>query len=238
MESYGWRTAYLLTGLVVGALCIPAAQLMRRPAAGSSPAATRPGPAEQGVRLSRSPRFWVLALVWCIHGAVGAGLIVHYFAHILSFGHRAAVASAVVATLGAVGVIGGLLGGAVGDWLGSTRALVAGYLLTAVALLLLTVSETTAAFITVSVLFGLAWFGVGVLVPLVAASLFGTRQLGSVLGLLELTWALGGAAGPALLGWMYDLHGTYMHAWGWLLGLAVVATSLATLLRPDRPTPP
>ena len=64
--------------------------------------------------------------------------------------------------------------------------------------------------------------------PVYASSVsdrFSGRNLGTILGLLDLGFGLGSALGPWWAGWMFDRYGSY---WGVILGVAfgVIVTGL------------
>ena len=242
IDAVGWRWSYLLLSGVIVLFCLPAARVMRSPAASEAPWEATDGPSaplgsdaltppSTSGRLLGSPAFWTLCTVWALHGAVGTGLMVHYSAHMESVGTELRIASLVLAVLGAMGIVGGLFGGFVGDKGDPNAALAAGYLLCAGAVALLLVASGTSVFLSVSVLLGLGWFGIGVLVPLVAATLVEGARLGKALGWLELLWAVGAGLGPAAMGWVYDRDGDYLAGLWLLLLLALVAAVLSLTLK-------
>lgn len=239
LDAVGWRHAYLLLAGVLALACLPAARFMRSPTAveqaNDSTVPTIVGEAASLAssrrRLRGSATFWTLCVVWAIHGAVGTGLMVHYYAHMESRGAELRTISLVLAVLGATGIIGGLAGGLVGDRVSPARALAAGYLFCATAVVLLLMASGTGVFLAVSLLFGLGWFGIGVLVPLVAATSVEHAQLGKALGWLELLWAVGAGIGPTVMGWFYDRNGDYSVGLWLLLALALLAAPLSLLLR-------
>lgn len=245
IDAVGWRPSYVLLSAVILLTCLPAAQFMRSPSASEAPSAevsaTADVPSSRGTstqprpkgRLFSSKAFWTLCTVWALHGAVGTGLMVHYSAHMAAQGTEVRTVSLVLAVLGAMGIVGGLAGGFVGDRVVPTRALAAGFLLCSGSVALLLVASGTSVFLSVSVLLGVGWFGLGVLVPYVAATLVENAQLGKALGWLELLWAVGAGLGPAAMGWVYDRNGDYAVGLWLLLGLALVATALSLTLKSD-----
>ena len=67
--------------------------------------------------------------------------------------------------------------------------------------------------------------GTGMTLPLVAASVtdvFQGRRVGVVIGFVWLSFALGGAIGPWLAGWVFELTGSYLPAFSISLGMFVV----------------
>lgn len=243
IDGSGWRFAYALLAIAIVLTCLPAARVMRTPsfddavpdepseAGRGHVAPVRAGPAG---RTLVTAAFVALCALWTLHGAVGTGLMVHFAALMESAGAELPTISLVLGLLGALGIVGGLAGGALGDKVHQGRAIAVGFLLCGAAVLLLIVSSSSTAFVAVAVMLGLAWFAIGVLVPLVAARLVPVGQLGRALGWLELLWAVGAGAGPTVLGWIYDRNGDYGAGLWLLLVLSAIAFVAALTLPNDR----
>jgi MFS family permease len=235
----GWQRAYLVLGIAVLVMTVGASQLLTpNPAArGLAPYShsegSLPSPVAEtstgGLDLRAVVRlrvFWSLALIWFLHGVFGQGLNVHVFAHMISFEIDDATAATIMGAIGAIGIVGSFLLGFVADRIGNSRTLFLGYGSCSAALGILLVASDPASFVAVAALFGLGWYGIATLVPLVSAELFGMKALGLILGVVELAWAVGGGIGPVLLGAVFDRTG------GYSLGfvIAVVLAAFSTLL--------
>jgi MFS family permease len=68
------------------------------------------------------------------------------------------------------------------------------------------------AFYIFAMVFGLAYGSVVTQLPLVAGDLFGLHSLGAIVGLEMLGTSLGGAIGPALGGYVFDVTNSYYFA--------------------------
>jgi len=81
-------------------------------------------------------------------------------------------------------------------------------------------------------LFGFSYGGIAPQVPVLTAQFFGLSSLGSILGALIFSGAVGGALGPLLGGTIFDLSQSY--SWSFSLAGVVVMSSFALifLLRP------
>jgi OFA family oxalate/formate antiporter-like MFS transporter len=60
--------------------------------------------------------------------------------------------------------------------------------------------------------FSFAYSGTTPIIPTMAASLFGTRSVGSIYGILNLGYTVGVAIGPLLAGYIFDMTGSYAGA--------------------------
>ena len=83
-----------------------------------------------------------------------------------------------------------------------------------------------------AVVYGIGVSGGGIMEPIIVAELFGIKSHGLILGVVSFVFTIGGAVGPLVTGYLFDLTGTYQTAF--LVGaiLNVVAIILAALLRP------
>jgi len=63
------------------------------------------------------------------------------------------------------------------------------------------------------------------------AELFGTRSQGAIFGTVALSGTIGGAIGPLLAGWLFDINGSYQLAFLLCTALSIIALVLASLLK-------
>jgi MFS family permease len=136
-------------------------------------------------------------------------IVVHLVAHGIDTGMSPAAAAATLSIVATSSVFGKLMSGFVADRIGSR-------LLLALCLALLTVSigplvfaSAPWAFYMCALSIGLA-HGMGVpMLTVVPADMFGLRSLGTVFGMLFFMGNLGGAIGPPLSGWIFDVTRSY-----------------------------
>jgi len=75
-----------------------------------------------------------------------------------------------------------------------------------------------------AVVFGIAFGGGDPPVIAVVTDVFGTAKVGTMMGILMISWGLGSAIGPYLAGWIFDHTGSY----GWAFFIAAGGLLLAT----------
>ena len=68
------------------------------------------------------------------------------------------------------------------------------------------------------------------IIPLMAAELFGLKVMGRVMGIIISVDGLGEAFAPMLAGWLRDQNGSYTYGFMALIILAVIGTIAITLL--------
>ena len=64
-------------------------------------------------------------------------------------------------------------------------------------------------FYTFALVFGFSWGGIGVILMTLPSDVFGWRSLGAITGALDIGFAIGGAIGVALGGYVFDITGSY-----------------------------
>ncbi len=79
----------------------------------------------------------------------------------------------------------------------------------AAALLFLAVAESTVTIFLSIVLFGMTIGNLLMLQPLLIAERFGVRDYPRIFGRSQFVTVFGVAGGPLLLGWLYDVSGSY-----------------------------
>ena len=77
-------------------------------------------------------------------------------------------------------------------------------------------------------IWGFGYGGWAPLMPALTAELFGLRQMGSILGMVSVSFGIGGIAGPAIAGYIFTATSSYSTAW--LIG--AVGMFLAAMILP------
>lgn len=81
-------------------------------------------------------------------------------------------------------------------------------------------------------MYGFAHGGFFALISPLVAELFGLISHGVILGIVIFAGALGGATGPVLAGYIFDVTGSYSQAFLVCATMAVIGLILALLLKP------
>jgi MFS family permease len=198
------------------------------PAAG----ATAAGPASLAALGSRE--FLLLALIaFCTFYSLVA-VTTHLFLYFKDRGFADATAAASLTVMYLTGICGKLGAGALADVVGVKRAFAALLVVMFGGVMLLAASLGETVWLAVAMT-GLGWGGVYTLQQLVATELFAGPSLGRIVGTLVLIDSVGGALGPAVTGWLYDLHGSYDFALRAILVLLLLAGVTLAFLRVPNP---
>jgi MFS family permease len=211
----GWRTAWWVLAIVVVGTALPALVLMRRRPASADIAGAAAGGTSEGVpagagpelttgQATRTGAFWILMF----SGAM-LGLTFYAFnAHIVSYGTDLGIsadAAALIFTVSSVGgALGSLLAGTVTGRLGHKWSLALLTALNCVAIFLFIPAGVPWAFYVLGVLLGFAFSAAVPVRMAIIPPLFGSRAIGTIIGLASLSFSLGAVVGPYLTGYIYD----------------------------------
>lgn len=237
IQSYDWRTSFLIIGIASWALLIPAALLVRAAPAATEGAGGTPAEGGEGLtvgRALRTPQFVVLSLTFFFCCAAHSGPIFHVVSYALACGLPAMTAVTIYSAEGIAGLAGRLLFGVLGDRYGARRIVVLGLMVQAIGAGAYYFARSAGEFYAVAILFGMAYGGVMPLYAVIAREYFPMRIMGTVFGGAAMISSLGMALGPVAGGWLFDTFGGYglLYVGSFGVGLAAVAMALAFPARP------
>ncbi len=211
ITGYDWRIALLVMGNLAWLVIIPAALLVRDPAAPSpdaAPVATGGfgGREFTAAQALRTPQFAAIAVTHFACCAAHSGPIFHMVTNAMDHGVTAMAAATVFSMAGVGSLIGKVGCGLVADRIGAKRMLLMGLALQAVSISLYTVTRELTAFYALALMFGFAYGGVMPLYAIVVREYFGARIMGTTFGAVGFVATLGMALGRVAGGWLYRAH--------------------------------
>jgi MFS family permease len=241
IAAVGWRSTYIVIGLMVLAVYLVAARLVRRSPEemGLTPDGV-PGNSElaaqtDGVLLGqalRTPQFWLCCLSYfcVVFGAMT--ILVHIVMHATDMGMGEGRAAGVVSTIGILSIAGRVTMGTLADRIGSRRTFLLCFCILIVSLLWLQVATRGWMLFVFAVVYGFAHGGFYTVLSPTIAELFGLRAHGAIFGIAYFFGTLGGAIGPVVAGRIFDVQQSYSQDFWLLAGLAVVGMLLMLRVRP------
>jgi MFS family permease len=240
ITGYDWRIALLVMGNLAWLVIIPAALLVRDPAAPSpdaAPVATGGfgGREFTAAQALRTPQFAAIAVTHFACCAAHSGPIFHMVTNAMDHGVTAMAAATVFSMAGVGSLIGKVGCGLMADRIGAKRMLLMGLALQAVSISLYTVTSELTAFYALALMFGFAYGGVMPLYAIVVREYFGARIMGTTFGAVGFVATLGMALGPVAGGWLYDTFGSYFWLYLGSFGIGMGAVAIALTFRPPRP---
>ena len=114
----------------------------------------------------------------------------------------------------------------------SIRGIQASYLLLAVGVALAFPIAGVVTMLAFALVRGTAHGGLLVQKAIFAKHCFGPTHIGKLIGVFTAVASAGYAAGPFVVGWLYDLQGNYRAAFALLLGLCLVSATLLIWVHP------
>jgi MFS family permease len=150
----------------------------------------------------------------------------------LDRGYSQGEAARIISLVLAISIAGRLLMGWLADRMAKKHVMLLIYLLVAVSIPLLFLATSGTAMYAFAVVFGLGLGGEYLIIPLIAAELFGVSVLGRLLGVVLTADGVAEAVSPMLVGYLRDVSGSYRIGFLWLIVVALAgAAAVAALPR-------
>jgi MFS family permease len=246
IANYSWQTAYLIIGLIAWVIIIPLTRLLKGDPSeiGALPDGAKPGdvvlrleiedlPPAQHPFLSilRDRNFWVFAAIWFLFASCLFLLVSHLVPHVTDSGFSPIQAASVLSILGFAAIPGRIVMGIASDRLGRRKTFMASLFFQAVAIAWLIWAQSLPSLYVFALVFGFFYSGFGNSGAAFISDTFGVKNIGTVLGLMEVGFGIGAAAGSAIGGYIFDVTGSYTIAFIIAVVALVVATLLVALVR-------
>ncbi|MCF8095946.1 MAG: MFS transporter [Desulfobacteraceae bacterium] len=254
ISSFDWRTAFMILGIIAGAgIIILSLFLVKEPSdLGLFPDGVKPdlrknkhlknnpNPPAAGISLGmawKMKQFWFLGIVWLLLSLSLHMIFVHSIPYATGMGVSPIEASYILSLLGISNIPGRLVIGKISDIFGRGNLGIFCLLIQFASLLWLLASSQLWMLYTFAVIYGFLWGGAGVIITSLIGDIFGTSQLGVIMGILSGGWAVGAAIGPAIGGFIFDVSGDYLIAFGVCAMALITAAFLLGLMLKARKTP-
>ena len=229
VQWWGWRGALRGIGALIILLAWPMAYFVKE---------ARPEGAAAGVRAAvplrevfRSPAFYLLAVgSMCSIAAVGGANQHLKLIMSLDAGYSQGEAARIISLVLGFSIAGRLLMGWLADHLPKKHVMLIIYLLVTAAIPLLFFASSRSAMGLFAVVFGIGLGGEYLIIPLMAAELFGVGVLGRVMGIVVTADGVAEAVSPMFVGYLRDVTGSYNAGFVWLIGVALVGAMAISLL--------
>jgi MFS family permease len=242
--AYGWRTAYIILGIIIILVTVIAAQFLRHP--------RQTGQLSQGENKEKKPelgleiwgfslkeavcsrQFWLAwGMFFCLGYCLFA-IMVHVVTHAIELGISPVSAANILAAMGGMSIVGNFALGTLGDRIGNRQVYIIGFIIMAAFLFLLVPARELWLFFLFAIFFGLAHGGMGASESPLVAWLFGLKSHGLIFGVLGLGFTAGAAVGPFFTGYIFDLTLSYKLAFLICAAVSVIGLILSAVLRPTK----
>ena len=242
IATYGWRTTYIIIGVITLVVLVVAAQFLKRdPGQVGQLAYGENELVEKELDLQSSGfslqkamhtrQFWLLGAILFCFGFWQQTIMVHIVPHAIDIGISAVSAASILSVTGGISIASRVIMGSVADRTGSKRAIMIIFILMAAALFWLPVAKELWMLYLFAVVFGFSYGGESSVRPLIVAELFGLKAYGAIHGVVFIGFTIGGAIGTVVAGRIFDITDSYQLAFLALAALGVVGIILVSFLR-------
>jgi len=243
LKGYGWRTLFAVLAVIIMVSVIFLAQfLVRDPIQKAQSIDNRNShtpenlnKTEEGLTFQEAiytKQLWTVCAIYFIILICVYTILIHIVQHAIDLGIPSAVAAGILAIVGGVSISGRLLMGGAGDRIGEKPALFICLLFLLMALCWLQAVKTLWMFYLFATLYGFAHGGFFSLVSPLIARLFGTRSHGLLFGIVIFCSTIGGAIGPFMAGYIFDVTRSYKIVFLLLSVICIIALALTASLKP------
>ena len=244
--KFGLEVCFIFLGIIAWVLGSTAWRFIRTPQGEVNKLQSesfKPGPPETGkalpevnrqYRLSdilRSKTFWLLFVIFIVVAGCYQMIIIHIVAAAIDSGITYEAAAVILTLSGITCTVGRLAVGFVANKIGNKTTLSICLAIQALLLFPLAGASDLIVFYAVTAIYTLGYGAVTPLIPALAGEYFGTRQIGSIWGVLAIAYTSGAAIGPLLAGYIFDVTGSYNIAFLYSGVVMVVTLILSLALR-------
>lgn len=235
IQNFGWEKSYIIMGLVIIGLCIPAIIY---------PFSLEPkdsgllayGQAEEEEELStdnivkkkNSFNFFTVSFICFFIFAILHTAVSGITQHLPGFAETLNYTATVGATMLSAGMIGNILSklviGFISDRVGSVKATIIMIVTNTIAIFILLTAHSSIALLIGSFLFGSVYSVGAVGFALLTKHFFGVENYSTVYPIISFANNFGGAFALSLVGYIYDFTGSYVYAF--IIALVINFTNL------------
>lgn len=238
--AIGYKGAYLRFGLLALVVALPIALfIMRLPKSKDELEMNKSKKSKKDsnqntnwgytfAEVTKIKYFWIFAISFVFVGLYVGGMALQFLPYLqtLEQNQLFTLGSALVASaFGLFSIFGNLCGGVLFDKLGITKSLIlAGLLVIACGLSLIFVGQINALGFVFAVCLGISMFSYIIGPSYMTGALFGNKEFGTILGIVQIFFAVGFGAGSTIFGVIVDKSG-FTNAWISTIVYAIIAYS-------------
>ena len=208
--SFGWRSTFAMIGAVMFFALSFSTSVMKRSPSDGSKTVEEGGEDDYTLKEALKTRyFWIIYFMFLMAQFSALTITVHIVPYSTDIGFSSFYAASTLTAIGLANIFGRVLGGLTSDRLGVIKGVAIFFIFQAVAIFALPIFGSLLAVFVIAVVFGITYGGWVMIYPVITSTLFGTKNSGAILGALGTVAGIGGALGPYVAGYIYDLTGLY-----------------------------
>jgi MFS family permease len=244
IETYSWRTTYVMIGVAVLIISLVGVRFLNRSpqdmglaVEGKTQAAAVSFDKSRNFTLRealRTRQFWMVCAIYVCFGLIQLTIMVHIVPHAVGLRISPISAATILSVIGGVSLAARVIIGAITDRVKVKTSVIVCLSLLTTALFWLQFSNSLWQLYLFAILFGMGYGGLSCLQSLIAAELYGLLTLGVITALFSFSFNIGGALGPFLAGYIFDVSSSYFWAFLGCILVALTGLIISTTLKPPR----
>jgi len=242
INHYGWRTSFIVLAVIIIVSVLSLAQLLVRDPIQKDQVidngishVSNANESEEGLDFKqaiRTRQLWTVCIVYFIILFCVYTVLIHIVQHAIDLGISSTVSAGILSTIGGVSITGRFLMGGAADKFGEKPALLICLLCLFLSLCWLQVVQSLWMFYLFAAVYGFAHGGFFSLISPLIAKFFGTKSHGLLFGIVIFSSTIGGAIGPFLAGYIFDIYASYKIVFLILAVLCTIAMGLTASIKP------
>ena len=229
-KSLGWHMALASLGILIVLIAFPMAWFIKDPSRNEVERA-KPTEIVPIKSILQNPNFYLLAIgSMCSIGAVGS-IVQHLKLYLRDLDYSQTSAAQVASFLMFSSLAGRVLMGFLADLINRKYVMILIYLIVACTIPLLLLPDFPGRIYLFAIIFGIGLGGDYMIIPLMAADLFGLRAFGRTMGIILVADGIAESLFPVLVGHLYDIATkSYSTGFVFLIGLALLGAVIVAFL--------
>jgi len=238
--SGGWRNSFLIMAVMILIAFFSAATFVKRDPTevGLIPYGadeSHDGLQDEGLSILealRTKQYWLISFIFFCDFFLMNVVTVHIVIHAMDLGIPATKAAGIISVASGICIFARVIIGGIADRVGCKPTFMVCLILSAIGFALLVAAESLWMLYLFAAIFGFGlWSSGGLITPMVA-DLFGLRSHGTIYGSIFVSGATGGAFGPVLVGYLFDVFGSYHLAFSLCFLISLLALIALIVLKP------
>ena len=242
---FSWQVAYVTFGVIMSALAILALFViveddekieaeMKRTGRGDQAQVARDA-ARAGVSIRRAltnRNFWLIAIGLIAATFTYQGVLTQLRQHFEESGFTPAIATTAVSIIAGMGIFSKLAFGRASEKISARIATILSLALQAVGVFIIAQVDATHLLWLGIFVFGLGFGGLGALIVLVVQEMFGMKEFGGIMGVMQVGMIASGTGAPMIAGAIHDSTGSFNSAFLIVVAIFIVGIAALALARP------
>jgi MFS family permease len=239
IHGVGWRQSYLIMAGIVLFVVFSTIMFLKRdpsqmglvPYGVENKAAPDDTLQSEGLSVAsalRTKQYWLISFLFFCDFFLFNVVSVHIVIHAMDIGIPATEAASILSVASGVCLFARIIIGGIADKVGCKPTFMVCLIMAIVGFALLLVAQSLWTLYLFAAIFGFGLWASGGLIPPMTAELFGLRDHGTIYGSIFVSGATGGAFGPVVVGYLFDLTGDYQLAF--IVCFIITILSLLSLM--------